>query len=200
MRERSALEVLFAFLKLGLTSFGGPIAHIGYFREEIVVRRHWLGWMTPPTPIWWHCVSSSQARRAVRSDSRWDSFAPATQEPWRLGSASRCHPRSSSRHSRTRQARLRVRLVIVPSDGSGGALISIRYAARRRADRFIDRLSRLLISTFIPWSRASDILAGRTFTVFHESPQNYHLVCYEATLSGRSQWRRFPIGCRRSPL
>jgi chromate transporter len=30
------------FLKLGLTSFGGPIAHIGYFREEFVVRRRWL--------------------------------------------------------------------------------------------------------------------------------------------------------------
>ncbi len=29
------------FLKLGLTSFGGPIAHIGYFREEIVLRRRW---------------------------------------------------------------------------------------------------------------------------------------------------------------
>ena len=42
MRERSALEVLRTFLKLGLTSFGGPIAHIGYFREEIVVRRRWV--------------------------------------------------------------------------------------------------------------------------------------------------------------
>jgi chromate transporter len=42
MRERSALEVLITFLKLGLTSFGGPIAHIGYFREEIVVRRRWI--------------------------------------------------------------------------------------------------------------------------------------------------------------
>jgi chromate transporter len=42
MRERSALEVLFTFLKLGATSFGGPIAHIGYFREEIVVRRRWI--------------------------------------------------------------------------------------------------------------------------------------------------------------
>src|ERR1700722_5366925 len=35
-------EVLAAFLKLGLTSFGGPIAHIGYFRDELVVRRQWL--------------------------------------------------------------------------------------------------------------------------------------------------------------
>src|SRR5512136_240114 len=36
------LEVLLAFGKLGVTCFGGPIAHIGYFREEFVVRRHWL--------------------------------------------------------------------------------------------------------------------------------------------------------------
>jgi chromate transporter len=42
MRERSAPEVLVTFLKLGLTSFGGPIAHIGYYREEIVVRRRWV--------------------------------------------------------------------------------------------------------------------------------------------------------------
>ena len=35
-------EVLRVFLKLGLTSFGGPIAHIGYFREELVVRRRWI--------------------------------------------------------------------------------------------------------------------------------------------------------------
>ena len=35
-------EVLRVFLKLGVSSFGGPIAHIGYFREEFVVRRRWL--------------------------------------------------------------------------------------------------------------------------------------------------------------
>jgi chromate transporter len=38
----SPLEVLLAFLRLGLTSFGGPIAHLGYFREAFVVRRRWL--------------------------------------------------------------------------------------------------------------------------------------------------------------
>lgn len=38
----ASLEVFRAFLKLGLTSFGGPIAHLGYFREEFVVRRGWL--------------------------------------------------------------------------------------------------------------------------------------------------------------
>jgi chromate transporter len=36
------LEVFLAFLKLGLTSFGGPIAHLGYFREAFVVNRRWL--------------------------------------------------------------------------------------------------------------------------------------------------------------
>lgn len=38
----SPVEVLVAFLKLGLTSFGGPIAHLGYFRREFVERRTWL--------------------------------------------------------------------------------------------------------------------------------------------------------------
>ena len=36
------LEVLGVALRLGLTSFGGPIAHLGYFRDEYVVRRQWL--------------------------------------------------------------------------------------------------------------------------------------------------------------
>ncbi len=38
----SPLEVLRVFSRLGLTSFGGPIAHLGYFREELVARRKWL--------------------------------------------------------------------------------------------------------------------------------------------------------------
>lgn len=41
-RRGSPLEVLLAFGKMGVTCFGGPIAHIGYFREEFVVRRRWL--------------------------------------------------------------------------------------------------------------------------------------------------------------
>ncbi|WGR94120.1 chromate efflux transporter [Bradyrhizobium sp. ISRA435] len=40
--EGTAAEVFAAFLKLGLSSFGGPIAHIGYFRHEFVERRKWL--------------------------------------------------------------------------------------------------------------------------------------------------------------
>lgn len=42
-RQGSAAEVFAVFLKLGLTSFGGPIAHLGYFRAEFVTRRKWLG-------------------------------------------------------------------------------------------------------------------------------------------------------------
>jgi chromate transporter len=41
-RKGSPLEVLLIFLKLGVGCFGGPIAHIGYFRDEFVVRRRWL--------------------------------------------------------------------------------------------------------------------------------------------------------------
>ena len=38
----TAWEVLIVFTRLGVTSFGGPIAHLGYFREEFVARRKWL--------------------------------------------------------------------------------------------------------------------------------------------------------------
>src|SRR5215813_1872567 len=41
-RAGSPIEVLLIFLKLGISCFGGPIAHIGYFRNEFVVRRQWL--------------------------------------------------------------------------------------------------------------------------------------------------------------
>src|SRR6266508_983451 len=38
----SALEVLWVATRLGLTSFGGPVAHLGYFHDEYVHRRRWL--------------------------------------------------------------------------------------------------------------------------------------------------------------
>lgn len=41
-QRSSAWAVFLVFLRLGLTSFGGPIAHLGYFREEFVTRRQWL--------------------------------------------------------------------------------------------------------------------------------------------------------------
>jgi chromate transporter len=40
--DRSPWAVFLIFLQLGLTSFGGPIAHLGYFRDEFVTRRQWL--------------------------------------------------------------------------------------------------------------------------------------------------------------
>jgi chromate transporter len=42
LESHSPFEVFRVFLKLGLISFGGPIAHLGYFRDEFVVRRRWL--------------------------------------------------------------------------------------------------------------------------------------------------------------
>ena len=42
LRSGSPAEVFGAFLRLGLTSFGGPVAHLGYFRTEFVERRRWL--------------------------------------------------------------------------------------------------------------------------------------------------------------
>src|SRR5262249_899497 len=41
-RQVSLLEILWASTRLGLTSFGGPIAHVGYFHEEYVNRRKWI--------------------------------------------------------------------------------------------------------------------------------------------------------------
>lgn len=38
----SPYAVFLVFLRLGLTSFGGPIAHLGYFYNEFVTRRRWL--------------------------------------------------------------------------------------------------------------------------------------------------------------
>ncbi|PDW04295.1 chromate efflux transporter [Candidatus Viridilinea mediisalina] len=40
--QGTPLEVLAVFTRLGFTSFGGPVAHVGYFREELVERRRWL--------------------------------------------------------------------------------------------------------------------------------------------------------------
>jgi chromate transporter len=41
-RDRSALAVFLIFLRLGCLSFGGPVAHLGFFRAEFVERRRWL--------------------------------------------------------------------------------------------------------------------------------------------------------------
>ena len=35
-------QIFLIFLRLGLTSFGGPVAHIGYFREDFVAHRRWF--------------------------------------------------------------------------------------------------------------------------------------------------------------
>jgi chromate transporter len=38
----SKLQIFLSFLKLGCISFGGPVAHLGYFQEEFVRKREWM--------------------------------------------------------------------------------------------------------------------------------------------------------------
>jgi chromate transporter len=87
----SPVEVFGAFLKLGLTSFGGPIAHLGYFRSEFVERRRWLD--DRSYPIWSPCASSCPARPAARSAWRWGWAARAGWGCWRPGRDSPCRRR-----------------------------------------------------------------------------------------------------------
>lgn len=44
--RQPAWAIFLVFLRLGLTSFGGPAAHLGYFRHEFVARRRWLSEQT----------------------------------------------------------------------------------------------------------------------------------------------------------
>jgi chromate transporter len=66
-RAGSPLEVFRVFLKLGVSSFGGPIAHIGYFREEFVVRRRWLSEQTLVDLVALCCRARPRARPASPS-------------------------------------------------------------------------------------------------------------------------------------
>lgn len=42
MQREPVAAVFLAFLQLGFTSFGGPVAHLGYFRDAFVKRRRWI--------------------------------------------------------------------------------------------------------------------------------------------------------------
>src|SRR6516164_7032012 len=85
IRRGSALEVLRAFLRLGLTSFGGPVAHLGYFRGEFVERRRWLD-----EPAFADIVALANfcpAPPAARSGSASGSCVPDSREALPPGSA-----------------------------------------------------------------------------------------------------------------
>ena len=90
----SALEVLWAFLRLGLTSFGGPVAHLGYFRTEFVERRQWLDDKSYSDLValcqFLPGPASSQVGIALGLGRA------GLRAPWRPGSASRCHRPSRS--------------------------------------------------------------------------------------------------------
>lgn len=82
-----ALEVGITFLKLGLTSFGGPIAHIGKFRKEFVDRRRWLdeSAFADLSPY----ASSCRGRRAAKFDLQLDCCVRGGPAPSRPGQVSR---------------------------------------------------------------------------------------------------------------
>ncbi len=70
-RGGSPLEVLRVFLRLGLTSSGGPVAHLGYFRNAFVVQRRWLDERAYADllALCQFCRGRRAARRASRSAS-----------------------------------------------------------------------------------------------------------------------------------
>jgi hypothetical protein len=87
-RRGSPLEVLLIFLRLGVTCFGGPIAHIGYFHDEFVA----VGSTSKPTLIWWVCASFCLAPPAARSDFPSACCALAIAAVSRSGPVLRCLP------------------------------------------------------------------------------------------------------------
>jgi hypothetical protein len=87
----SVLHVLAVFLRLGCTSFGGPIAHLGYFHAELVRRRCWLDQATYSDIV----ALCQFLPGPASSRPRWRSACcvPAWQEGSLHGSALRCPPR-----------------------------------------------------------------------------------------------------------
>ena len=68
--QGSFLEVLWVATRLGLTSFGGPIAHLGYFHEEYVKRKN--GSMSKAMPILWLFASSSRSGQQSGQYCNWN--------------------------------------------------------------------------------------------------------------------------------
>lgn len=78
-------EVFLVFLKLGLTSFGGPVAHLGYFRSEFVERRKWLS-----ESSYADLVALCRVLRRAKSGSPSVCLAVAILVPSLHGRRSRC--------------------------------------------------------------------------------------------------------------
>jgi hypothetical protein len=71
-RSGSPLEVLLVFLRLGITCFGGPIAHIGYFRDEGLFAHDDTPAETPSAVMNRQSTASSRVKKRRRSpQSRW---------------------------------------------------------------------------------------------------------------------------------
>lgn len=84
----TALAVFLAFLKLGCSAFGGPIAHLGYFRDEFVRRRGWLSESSYADLVALCQFLPGPASSQVGMASAWP--APAIPAPSPPGSVSPC--------------------------------------------------------------------------------------------------------------
>ena len=98
-------EVLFVTTRLGLTSFGGPVAHLGYFREEYVQRRKWLDEHTYADIVCPLPVSAGSRKQPGGHCSRND-YAPGCWAVLLPGLASHCPPPPRSSCSPTGSLRL----------------------------------------------------------------------------------------------
>ncbi len=84
----SAWAIFLIFLRLGLSSFGGPIAHLGYFRTEFVEKRRWLSEHAYADLV--ALASFCPGPRAARWALRWALRAVGMGAPWRPGSGLPC--------------------------------------------------------------------------------------------------------------
>jgi chromate transporter len=85
----SSWMVFLVFLRVGLTSFGGPVAHLGYFRDEFVTHRRWLSERS-----YADLIVLCQVLPAAKSAWDWAWCEVATVVRWRPGPDLRCHQRS----------------------------------------------------------------------------------------------------------
>jgi hypothetical protein len=94
-------EVFAAFLKLGCTAFGGPIAHLGYFQHEFVNRRKWIDEEAYADLVAWCQFLPGPASSQVGLAVGWkkggmDRRAGALRHAAALGPAAQCPPGASA--------------------------------------------------------------------------------------------------------
>jgi hypothetical protein len=98
-RRGSAVEVLGVATKLGLTSFGGPVAHLAYFRSEYVERRRWIDDTTYGDLLAFTQMLPGPASSQLGIPGRTTSWCASTRSVSRRLAGSRARDRWSSSSS-----------------------------------------------------------------------------------------------------